>query len=99
MALTSEVKRYPDQFESPRSIAATLREIAEYHLPPDYLDHFLARLAATTPAEVGNAMAKVVATGERVTLVVGDRKAVEPKLRELGYSRIQPITYDGQPIE
>jgi zinc protease len=35
MAIAAEVKSYPNQFESPRSIAAALRELAEYHLPPD----------------------------------------------------------------
>jgi hypothetical protein len=29
-------------------------------------------------------------------LIVGDRGVVEPKLRALGYSKIQPVTYDGQ---
>jgi len=96
MALGAEVKSYPDQFESPRSIAATLREMAEFQLPPDYLDTFLTRLQATRPEEIGKTMADVVAPSERVTLIVGDRKVVEPKLRALGYSKIQPVTYDGQ---
>jgi zinc protease len=97
-ALGTEVKSYPDQFESPRSIAATLREMAEFHLPPDYLDTFLDHLQATRPQEIGQTMAKVVAKGDRVTLIVGDRKVVEPKLRALGYSQIQPVTYDGQKL-
>ncbi len=97
-ALGADVKSYPDQFESPRSIAATLGELAEFHLPSDYLDTFLPRLQATRPEAIGKTMAEVVAKNERVTLIVGDRKAVEPKLRALGYSRIQPVTYDGQGI-
>jgi zinc protease len=95
-AVAAEVKSYPNQFESPRSITAVLREMAEFHLPADYLDTFLDRLQATMRDEVGKTMARVVATSERVTLIVGDRKVVEPKVRSLGYSKIQPITYDGQ---
>ena len=68
MALGAEVKSYPDQFESPRSIAAVLREMAEFHLPPDYLDTFLARLQATRPEEIGKTMAEVVAPGEQSDL-------------------------------
>jgi zinc protease len=98
MALGAEVKSYPDRFNSPRSIGATLREMAEFRLPPDYLDTFLTRLQATKAEEVGETMAKVVATNERVTLIVGDRKVIEPKLRALGYSKIQPVSYDGQPL-
>ena len=96
MALGAEVKSYPNQFESPRSIANILRELAEFHLPPDYLDTFLAHLQATKPENIRKTMAQVVATNERVTLIVGDRKVVEPKLRALGYAKIQPVTYDGQ---
>ncbi len=95
-ALGAEVKSYPDQFESPQSITNTLSEMAAFHLPPDYLDTFLARLQATKPEVIGKAMADVVAKRDRVTVIVGDRKVVEPKLRALGYSQIQPVTYDGQ---
>ena len=98
LALGAEVKSYPDQFESPRTIAATLRELAEFHLPSDYLDTFLARLQATSAHDVRRTMTDVAAPGERVTLVVGDRKVVEPRLRALGYSHIQPVTYDGKPL-
>ena len=72
--------------------------MAEFHLPLDYLDTFVARLEATRPDEIGKTMAKLVATSERVILIVGDRKVVEPKLRALGYSKLQPITYDGQAL-
>ncbi len=96
MALGAEVKSFPERFESPSSIAAVLRELAEFHLPPEYLDTFLARLQATSPEEVRKTMSEVVAPSQRATLVVGDRTAVEPKLRAMGYSRIQPVTVDVQ---
>jgi zinc protease len=99
LALGAEIKEYPDEFASPRSIAAALGEMAEYQLPPDYLDTFLDRLVSTKAAEIGKTMAEVVAKSERVTLVVGDRKVVEPKLRAMGYDQIQTITYDGEMIE
>ncbi len=62
----------------------------------DPLDTFLARLQATKPEEIAKKMAEVVSTSERVTLIVGDRKVVESKLRAMGYSKIQPVTYDGE---
>jgi hypothetical protein len=98
-AVGAEVKEFPDHFQSPRAIAATLREMAEFHLAPDYLDTFVARLDATKSDEIGKTMAKLVATSERVTLIVGDRKVVEPSLRALGFSKLQPITYDGHALK
>jgi zinc protease len=97
-AIGSEVKSHPDKFESPGSIAATFREMAEFHLPADYLDTFLTNLETTKPEQIIKAMGDVVTPGQRVILIVGDRKVIEPKLREAGYSKIQPITYDGRPI-
>ncbi len=99
LATGAEVKEYPDEFASPQSIAAALGEMAEYQLPPDYLDTFLERLQSTKAAEIGKMMASVVAKDERVTLVVGDRKVIEPKLRAMGYTQIQPITYDGKMVK
>ena len=34
-----------------------------------------------------------------VVLVVGDRKTVEPKLIELGYKAIVPVSVDGEPLD
>ena len=42
-------------------------------------------------------MTEVVAPAERVILVVGDRKTVEPELRKAGLTKIQVVTYDGKP--
>ena len=95
VAIGAEAKEYPDEFASPQSIAGALGEMAEYQLPPDYLDTFLDRLQSTKAADIGRTMAEVVAKSERVTLVVGDRKNVEPKLRAMGFDKIVPITYDG----
>ena len=61
LAVGAEVKEYPDEFASPQSIAGALGEMAEYQLPPDYLDTFLDRLQSTKAAEIGKTMAEVVA--------------------------------------
>ncbi len=98
LSLGAEVQSYPDDFNSPRAIAAILREMAEFHLPHDYLDSFLPRLRSTRSEDVGTTMASLVAADKRVTLIVGDRKTVEPKLRALGYTKIQPVSYDGAPV-
>jgi hypothetical protein len=43
-------------------------------------------------------MVEVVAPADRLILVVGDRKSVEPELREAGLTKIQAVTYDGRPV-
>jgi zinc protease len=98
-ALDAETRSFPESFDSPGSIAGVLAELARFHLPPDYLDTFLDRLQATPAADVRARMTEVVAPAERVVLIVGDRKAVEPKLRGLGYAKIQFVDHDGKPVK
>ena len=42
-------------------------------------------------------MAAVVAPAERTVLVVGDRRAIEPELKKLGFREIRVVTPDGLP--
>ncbi|MGE3819756.1 MAG: insulinase family protein, partial [Isosphaeraceae bacterium] len=97
-AVGAEVKSFPEGFDSPGSIAGILEEMARFKLPLDHLDTYLARLQATTPVSIGQAMARVIQPEERVVLIVGDRASVEPKLRTLGYDRIESIDYNGRPV-
>ena len=97
-AVDAEVRSYPETFESPGSIAGILDEMAEFHLPLDYLDTFLSHLQSAGPEAIGKAMARVVAPKERVILIVGDRKTVEPKLKAMGFSKIIPVSTDGLPL-
>ena len=97
-ALNAELKSYPETFESPGSIAGTLEEMARFHLPLDYLDTYVSLLESTGPEAIAKVMARVVEPEARVILIVGDRKAVEPKLKELGFKKIIPVSVDGVPI-
>ncbi len=96
-AVQAELQSYPETFESPGSIAGILEEMAEFGLPPDYLDTFLTRLQSVKPGEVGQSMAQVLAPKDRVVLVVGDRKVIEPKLKSLGFREVRVVTPDGKP--
>lgn len=97
-AVGAEMKSFPETFESPGSIAGILEEMAEFGLPLNYLDTFLDKLEATKPETIGKVMADVVAPKERVVLIIGDRKSVEPKLRELGFNKIKLLSPDGLPV-
>ncbi len=98
-AVGAEVRSYPDTFESPGSISGILADLAQHGLPPEELARYLERLQATKRGEILGAMASVVEPKERVVLVVGDRKTVEPKLRELGFREVRIVSPDGKPVE
>jgi predicted Zn-dependent peptidase len=95
---SAEARTFPESFESPSGISGELAEVAEFGLPADYLERFLANLEKTSPADIHRSMIELVAPTERFILVVGDRKSVEPQLRKAGMDRIKPVTIDGKAV-
>ncbi|MHB8864071.1 MAG: M16 family metallopeptidase [Pirellulaceae bacterium] len=96
IARQAESNTFPEAFETPGRIASALTQLAIFNLPDDYFAHFVDRLEATSPAEIAQAMAQLVARPAVVQLVVGDRRVVEPKLIEAGFPSVQLIDSDGQ---
>lgn len=97
-AIGAEAKSFPESFESPGSIAAILNEMAEFNLPLDHMETFLGKLQSTGAEAIQKALVEVVKPEDRVILIVGDRKTVEPKLVELGFKTIVPVSVDGKPL-
>jgi zinc protease len=95
-AKSAEARTFPESFESPAGISGELAEIADYGLPADYLETFLANLEKISSDAIQRSMSEVVAPAERIILVVGDRKTVEPELRKAGMDRIKQVTIDGK---
>lgn len=98
-AIDAEVRSFPDAFQTPSALAGILNDLARFELPPEYLETYLEKLQQTTPEDILRAMVQVVEPKERVVLVVGDRKLVEPKLKELGFREIRHVSHDGKPVE
>jgi predicted Zn-dependent peptidase len=91
-------RSFPESFEDPSSIAGLLETIASHNLPDDYLATYLARVAAVRADAVRSTFTDLAAANKRIVLVVGDRKAIEPKLKALGMGGIQIIDKDGKLI-
>ncbi len=98
-AMDAEVRSFPESFESPSTIAGILEEMARFRLPDTYLATYLESLKGVKAADIDKAMADVVAKGNRVILVVGDRKSVEPELKKIGFTDIRMLTPDGKPAK
>ena len=75
---------YPAGFERPGQILGQLIQLILHQLPDDYFRNTPARVSAVTLEQVRQAGAEWVRPEGLRTLVVGDRAAVEPGLRELG---------------
>lgn len=98
-ARAAEVRSYPEEFESPGGILAAVEEIAQFKLPLDTLAQTIPNLQAVKSQTLDKAMRELADPAPRIILIVGDRKEVEPKLKELGFDKIVLLNSDGNPAK
>jgi len=93
------VKRFPARFEMASGQAEALSELFLYHLPDDYFTIYQSKIEAVTQDDVDRVAKKYLNPEEMTVLVVGDRKVVEPKLKELPYARnLHVLDTEGNPV-
>jgi predicted Zn-dependent peptidase len=78
-------------------VAGTFADIGLYELPGDEPARFIAAVAATTPDDVRQAAVRYLDPEKLGVIVVGDRAAVEPALRELGLPAPVLLDPEGAP--
>jgi predicted Zn-dependent peptidase len=82
-SINNSVRSMPGEFESGGALLAAIEKNAVYGRGDDYYARLVPRLQALTPEEL-NAAAKILSTARFTWVVVGDRKTVEPQLKQLG---------------
>jgi zinc protease len=93
----SLIRRFPAGFETNGAISAQLANLVVYGLPDSYFNDYIGKINAVTVDDV-NRVAREYLDPERMAIViVGDRKVIEPGLKELGYG-IRILDADGNPI-
>ena len=93
------VKGFPSRFETAFGQAAALSELFIYHLPDDYFTTYQSKIEAVTKEDVDRVAKKYLKPEEMTVLVVGDRKVVEPKLKELPYALdLHVLDPEGNPV-
>lgn len=80
---------YPSGFQSAAEIAARLADVVQYNLPLDYFNTFTQRVLAVNRADVERVARQYIDPANVTITIVGDRKVIEPQLRELGIAEIQ----------
>ena len=84
----SFIRRYPSAFETVGGISNQLANLVTYNLPDSYFNDYIRNINAVTLEDVNRVANKYLDTSKMAIVIVGDRKVVEPGLKELGY----PIT-------
>lgn len=82
-SINNSVRSMPGEFESGGALLAAIEKNAVYGRGDDYYAKLVPRLQALTTEELNQA-AKILSTARFTWVVVGDRKTVEPQLKQLG---------------
>ena len=85
----SIIRRYPSGFETVTGISTQLSNLVVYGLPDSYFNEYIAKVNAVTLSDVNRVANKYLDPSKMAIVIVGDKKAVEPGLKELG----MPVTF------
>jgi zinc protease len=98
-AKNNTVLALPGQWETMGAVLGSLEEIVQYGLPDDYYQKYSGLVQKLTMADLGKAATKTIHPQSVIWIIVGDRAKIEPKIRELGYSKIAVIDADGNVVK
>jgi zinc protease len=93
----SLIRRYPSGFETAGQISGQLSNLVIYNLPDTYFNDYIQKINGVTLADVNRVANKYLTPDKMAIVVVGDRKVIEPGLKQLGYE-IQILDAEGNPI-
>lgn len=82
----------PLKFETAASVASTLADQVEQHLPDDYQAHLYARLAETGTVEATAAVVSAFPVDRLVTVLVGDAAQIAEPVKALGIGEVSVVT-------
>ncbi|MEO8648458.1 MAG: pitrilysin family protein [Acidobacteriota bacterium] len=91
------IRRYPAAFETVGQVSAQLSNLVVYGLPDSYFNDYIAKVNAVTLDDVNRVAKKYLDPEKMAIVIVGDRKVVEPGLKELGYP-INILDVDGNVV-
>ena len=92
------IRRFPSGFETVGQISNQLSNLVVYGLPDTYFNDYITKVNAVTLADVNRVANKYLTPDKMAIVVVGDRKIVEPGLKQLGYP-ISILDNEGNPAQ
>ncbi len=98
MAKNSLSLTLPGRWETMSAVSGSLQEIVTYGLPDDYFATLGTKVAALTAADLVRVAKLAVHPDSLVFVIVGDRRKIEPSLRELSLGEIRAVDTDGKPL-
>ena len=81
----SIIRRFPSGFETDGQIANQLSNLVIYNLPDTIFNDVISKVNAVTAEDVNRVANKYLDPSKMAIVIVGDRKVIEPGLKDLGY--------------
>lgn len=94
----SLIRRFPAGFETVGAISGQLANLVVYNLPDSYFNDYIAKVGSITVDDVNRVAKQYLDPSKMAIVIVGDRKVIEPGLKELGYG-ITILDVEGNPLE
>jgi zinc protease len=94
LAKAALTRGYPRGFETAQQVARSVAELALHDLPDSYFEDFTPRVHAVGATDVVDAAARYVDPRRAVTLIVGDYRAIEGSLDDLGLGEPRVLPAD-----
>jgi len=94
----SLIRRFPSGFETTGQISNQLANLVIYGLPDTYFNNYIQKVSTITVADVNRVANKYLSPDRMAVVIVGDRKTIEPGLRELGLP-IAILDTEGNPVQ
>jgi predicted Zn-dependent peptidase len=88
LAREALIQNFPEGFATPGSVLSSLQELAEYGLDRVEWTNYIPRVAKLTDEQIRQVMAGLVSANQRLVVIAGDRKLVEPQLKKAGFEKI-----------
>jgi predicted Zn-dependent peptidase len=86
--------RYPSGFEGTGDISRRLEDALVFKLPEDYFSRYVPNIEAVTAADVQRVAQKYIAPDKFAVVVVGDKKAIESRIRALNLAPIKELSIE-----
>jgi zinc protease len=78
------IRSFPSAFETPGQISGQLSNLVVFGLPDSTFNDYIAKVNAVTIDDVKRVANKYLDPSRMAIVIVGDRKVIEPGLKELG---------------
>jgi zinc protease len=85
----------PGSNETSREVASSYADILTYGLPDTYLNEFVGKVGALSPADLQSAAARLIRPDALTWVIVGDVAAIEAPIRKLSLGEVKVLDVDG----